>query len=285
MSFLTILRSMDLKRMEKKFKNKVAFIIPTKDRPDDLRKLLVSFEKQSYQVDQIILVDGGEQTVEKLVAEFPALKINYLRVYPPGFTKQKNAGTVALESDITLVGYLDDDIVLEAGTIEKLLSFWENAGSDVGGTSFNITNQVFNEPNIFTRIFGTNNGRGGTILRSGFNVVLHPVVEDTEVQWLCGGATVWRREVVKNISHDEWFEGYGHMDDIDYSCMVGAKYKMFVLRNAKVAHYEKPISNEKNYVFGVYDTVNRYYLVKKYSGRFSKWFFYWATLFFLNQRV
>ena len=38
---------------------KLAYVVPTKDRPDDLRKLLESLAAQTRAPDQIVIVDGG----------------------------------------------------------------------------------------------------------------------------------------------------------------------------------------------------------------------------------
>jgi len=258
-------------------KHKLAFIVPTKDRRDDLRRLFASLEGESDLISQIVLVDGGDDMVEDLAREYGSLPIDYIRCYPPGFTKQKNTGAKALKVEMTLVGYLDDDLELGPGAVQELMRFWGEAAPDVGGTAMNITNAVVDKPNFFTKLFGTNSEHQGIVLKSGVNVVVDPVVADTEVEWLCGGATVWRREIIEKYEHDEWFAGYGHMDDMDFSLAVGGDYKMFVLRDAKCAHYDKPIVGRKNYVFGIYDTVNRHYLVKKYPQRFSISAYYWAT--------
>lgn len=259
--------------------HRLAFVVPTKDRREDLSKLLASFAAQSRPVDRIVIVDGGDEPVRDLADSFADLPIDYLRVRPPGFVRQKNAGTAALGSDVTLVGYVDDDIVLEPDAIEELMAFWETASDDTAGAQFHITNMVLEPATLFTRIFGTNDGRGGTILPSGFNVVLWPVPPRAcEVEWLSGGATVWRRDIVEDVPHDEWFAGYGHMDDVDYSLAVGEGHRMFVLGTARAAHYEKPFAREKEYAFGVYDTVTRHHLVKKYPDRFSVPRYYWATL-------
>lgn len=265
--------------------HRLAFIVPTKDRREDLERLLNSFHEQTGKPDQVVVVDGGDDTVEDLVASYPDLPLDYVRVYPPGFTKQKNAGASAIAEGITLVGYLDDDIVLEPDAIEAMMRFWESAAEDTGGAGFHITNMSPKPSTTFTRVFGTHDGRGGAILPSGFNVILWPVARDTEVSWLCGGATVWRREIVEGVEHDEWFAGYGHMDDVDYSCMVNGRWRLWVVADARLAHNERPVPPAKEYAFGVYDTVNRYYLVRKYPSRFSMPRFYWATLGKLSGRL
>src|SRR5438045_4134033 len=99
--------------------NKLAFVVPTKDRPHDLRRMLASLNAQTRMPEQIIVVDGSKPDVQHVTAEFPALSIDYIRVYPPSLAAQRNAGMQRLRNDITLAGYLDDDVVLEADAVEK----------------------------------------------------------------------------------------------------------------------------------------------------------------------
>lgn len=106
-------------------KNRLAIVIPTKDRPDDLRKLLDSLRSQSRRPDQVIVVDGSNPDVSHVVAEFRELPLDYVRVYPPSLARQRNAGMARLAGDITLAGYLDDDIVLERDAVEAMMRFWE----------------------------------------------------------------------------------------------------------------------------------------------------------------
>lgn len=250
------------------YKHKIAFIIPTKDRPEDLGNLLSSLQAQTYKPDQLIVVDGGSETVEGLTSNCDNLSIKYLRVYPPGLTKQRNAGVKALRSDITLVGFLDDDLTLEKDALEQMLKYWETASPEIGGSSFNLYHNVAPKPpnrfkTIFHRLFVTG-GEKGKILRSGCNTILSPVYEDTYVEWLSGGATVWKREIINNYKFDEWFAGYGHYDDVDFSYTVSHCYKLIVLSKAKANHYMRPINKKKYYIFCKGDIINRFYFVKKH---------------------
>lgn len=256
---------------------RTCIIVPTKDRREDLKLLLASMAAQTRPFDQVVLVDGGDDTVEDLVAAYPAVPIDYLRVYPPGFTKQKNAGRAAVRDDMDLIGYLDDDIVLEPDAVERLLAFWESHGPELGGTQFHVTDQSVAPATFSRRFFGTASRRQGALLRSGTNTVVWPVERDARTEWLSGGATVWRRGVIEGVEHDETFAGYGHMDDVDFSLRVGDRWEMWVVADARLEHHERPIALEREYAFGVYDTVMRYVLVRKYPRRFSRLAWCWAT--------
>jgi len=112
---------------------KIAYVVPTKDRPDDLHVLFKSLQKQTKQPDQIIIVDGSDPDIKYVCDDYLDLDITYVREFPPSLARQRNAGMAALNDEITVAGYLDDDLELEPDATEKMISFWENAEDDVGG--------------------------------------------------------------------------------------------------------------------------------------------------------
>src|SRR3984893_6719890 len=104
----------------------IFFIVATKDRPDDLRKMLRSFADQSVRPDGVIIVDGSDEPVEGVVTEFAVhLPLNYIQHRPPSASAQRNAGIRALPPETDLAGFLDDDAILEPGALERMISFWE----------------------------------------------------------------------------------------------------------------------------------------------------------------
>ncbi len=246
------------------FTNKIAFVVPTKDRPHDLRRMLRSVEAQSFRPEQIIVVDGSENRIDKIVGEFPALNIEYLHVYPPSLSRQRNAGMSAVDSSINLAGYLDDDLVLEPGAIEAMLVFWEKAPDDVGGARFNIVNEELPQVVWLKSLFLLEGRKRGCILPSGYHTSIGPVLKDTYVSWLSGGVTLWRKVVVGEFVYDEWFQGTGYLEDVDYSYTVGKRYKLAVVADARVKHLSYPIRKESNYILGRWQAINRMYFVKKH---------------------
>jgi len=260
-----------------KFKHKIAFIIPTRNRPDFLVKLLQSLQKQTVGADQVIIVDGSDQPIESGIKQFLSSRVSYLRIFPPSLTKQRNEGIKVLNDNITLVGYLDDDLVLETDAVEAMLRFWEQCSDEIGGTSFNITNNPIKKANLFTKLFCINNGKQGAILRSGYTTILSPVLKDTYTEWLCGGATVWRREVVEEFKYDEWFEGLGACDDADFSIVVAQKYKLIVQYAARVQHFPPPLNSKRCYSLGKIGVISRHHFVRKHA-QLSIPLFFWATL-------
>jgi len=242
---------------------------------------LQSLQEQTLPANQVIVVDGSDQPIESEIKQFLSPSVSYMRVFPPSLTKQRNEGIKALGEDITLVGYLDDDIVLEKDAVGAMLRFWEHCADDIGGSSFNITNTSPSRLNLFgklfCKLFYLNDGRQGVVLRSGINQGVSPVLKDTYTDWLCGGATIWQRQVVEEVKYDEWFKGWAYVEDVDFSFTVSKRYKLVVVQSARVQHLPPPFASKKLYSLGRVLTTQRYHLVKKHS-ELSVGLFYWATV-------
>jgi len=247
--------------------HKLALVVPTKDRPDDLRKLLSSLAAQTRQPDQLIIVDGSNPDIRHIIAEFPGLAVDYERVYPPSLSQQRNAGMQRLNPDITLAGYLDDDIVVEAQAIEAMLGFWATASTDIGGAAFNITNAA--RPNWIRlkTLLLVDSPQAGKMLPSGYPSTIGVQHADLETDWLYGGATVWRRDIVNRYTYDEWFIGMGFMEDVDYSFSVRREYRLKVIAGARLAHYSHPVKPERETLLGKWQIINRMYFVRKHHAR------------------
>src|SRR5690242_10297535 len=127
--------------MTSRFRERLAFVVPTRNRRADLWRMLSSIRAGADRPDQIVVVDGGDegQTVEDVESAFPELALEYVREFPPSLARQRNAGMARVSPDISLAGYLDDDLVLTPQAMTAMLGFWQTAGPDVGGASFNIT--------------------------------------------------------------------------------------------------------------------------------------------------
>ena len=244
----------------------LAFVIPTKDRGVDLRRMLRSLVAQTRLPDQVIVVDGSGVEVSWCVAEFPELKIDYVRLLPPSLSAQRNAGMAMLRAEITHAGYLDDDVVLESDAVFEMASFWGSADSDVGGAAFNNVNDVRSGSSGLPRRSDLAGPSLGRIAPSGIVRELGEVQTNFEADWLCGGS-VWRREVIETYSYDNWFQGTGFMEDVDYSYGVRERYRLFVLAAARLAHFTQPVRPDRQFLFGKWQVVNRMHIVRKYRHR------------------
>lgn len=254
---------------------RLGYVVPTKDRPDDLVKLLDSLARQTRLPDRIVVVDGSDTPVEAVVVAHPNLPLDYVRIYPPSLARQRNAGMAKIGRDIAVAGYLDDDLVLEPDATERMAAFWEAAGPEVGGAAFNILNQPPTAVDLVTRLFLLNGRVPGRMLPSGWPSQIPTVAETIECDWLYGGATMWRREVIDAYVYDEWFLGHGYGEDVDFSFRVSRSHRLFVVENAKVWHFTRPIRTASQRTLGRQQVVNRLYFIRK-AGSFSPAAVAWA---------
>ncbi len=261
------------------FQHRLAIVVPTKDRRHDLGVMLTSLHKQSVRPAQVVVVDGSEQEVRDVAESFPDLAIDYVRVFPPSLSKQRNAGMARLRPDITLAGYIDDDIVLEPDAVERMLAFWESAPPDIGGASFNIVNSPAPRWSRLRHLLGFGGVKPGAVLSSGIAVAPGCVTTDLETDWLTGGATIWRREIIDRYSYDEWFIGMGYLEDLDYSYNVRQRYRLMVVSGARIVHNSPPMRKDRYYLLGKWQIVNRMYLVRKYRNSGLSVPKAWATSF------
>jgi len=246
----------------------IAFVIATKDRPQELRRLLRSIENQSCQPNQIIIVDGGDKITGDLMQEFPLLSITYLRYLPPSAARQRNWGIQYISAQTTLVGFFDDDIILEANSLAAMMDFWKDAQEDIAGAGFNMTNTDGLSSSRLKSLalvnsLGLYSDTKGFIAPSGFQALIGYAKETIFVRWLPTCAVVWRRKAFEEFKFDPWFSGYSYLEDLDFSYRVGKKYRLAVVADAKYYHYLVPGGRENSYQFGKKEVVNRVYFVMK----------------------
>jgi glycosyltransferase involved in cell wall biosynthesis len=255
--------------------HKITFIIATADRKEKLFNLLRSLQRQNINSLQVIIVDAGQTNIKEILTKFKELTINYIKVEKPSLTVQRNIGIEALDDKITLVGFLDDDMELEDNSLENMIEFWNKAPLDIGGACFNVITNKRPRFAWIKAIFATGKKQRGVVLSSGFATEVCPVDTDISTQWLLGGATIWRRKVLNEFKFDEWFEGYGLHEDLDFSYRVGKRYKLVVVANAKIRHLQSPISKKNNFEFGKMEVLGHYRIVIKHP-ELSKALFLWA---------
>jgi glycosyltransferase involved in cell wall biosynthesis len=249
--------------------HKLSVVVPTIGRPIELRRMLKSLAEQSVAPHQVIIVDEGGEG-DTLAREFPQLNISVTTLPQGSASAKRNRGVHCVPPGIELIGFMDDDIVLEPQAIEAMLDFWNNAPEDAGGASCNWVNQP---PLYASRVkslrlvsgLGLYDSRGGLVTRSGFQTVIGVVPENRYVQWLPSGAVVYPRRILQQYSFDEWLRGYSYLEDLDFSYSIGKKYKLAVVANARFRHYPSTIGRTDPYVFGKREVANRLHFVRRHE--------------------
>lgn len=257
----------------------VALIIPTKDRPEKMKHVLESIASQTMLCGRLIVVDGGQSVKDIVMGFVDRLPVEYYACHPPGQIRQRNMALSLLDGRTPLVGFLDDDIVLEPRALEAMITFWNEYEPDTAGVSFNIVNNPPYRHSWMRAVIGMSSPQQGRVLRSGYNVATSPVISNLKTQWLCGGATVWRQEILKKFTNKEVSSRWAICEDVIFSYPIGKKFLLYVCADAKVRHehiYDHTAKMKYRY-YGRTVTLWRLYFVESHA-ELSRIFFLWMLL-------
>ena len=254
--------------------NRMSLVVPTRNRPKDIRTLLENLNTQTVRPNQIVIIDSSDTPQTELVQEYPELPLCY-QVFEgePSAAAQRNAGLAFVEDDMELVGFVDDDIVFQPDAFEKMISFWQTVPADVCGAAFNLHEDDSEVPagklkhSRFVRWLGLYDPKPGAVAPSGWHTRLGAVSENTQVDWFSTSAALWRREVLINHRFDPFFKGYSYLEDLDFSYGVSRTCNLFVVASAVFHHHHhhENLTREWYVRFGRMEVRNRLYFVRKHG--------------------
>lgn len=227
----------------------VSIIIPTKDRPEKIRNLLNSLADQTVPCGRVIVVDGGNSVRDVVLGFTDRLPVEHHVCNPPGQIRQRNMGKNLLDERTLLVGCIDDDIVLERNALEEMINFWNHTDINTAGVGFNgIHYSVSNYSSIFSRLL-TRHRLPGRVLSCGINTSIENVSSNIRTQWLGGGFTVWRQDILKEFPQDDLKTCWAAGEDLRFSYPIGKKYPLYVCSGAKVHHEHTYDQDPKGVVY------------------------------------
>jgi GT2 family glycosyltransferase len=247
---------------------RVAFVVATKDRPGELARMWDSLRRQTRPPDEVVIVDASTKGDMPPRLDPGPIRLKWLRAEAPSASRQRNQGLAAVGPGADLVGFLDDDAVIEPEGLERMMTFWSSADARVGGAAFAMRNHPVPAWTVLKRTplaenAGLYSRRRGTVTAAGFQTMIG-VPDGTEfADWLPSGACLWRREVFTRFRFDEWFRGYSYLEDLDFSYSVGKHYRLAVVADAGYFHYPAAEGRGNGYEFGVREVLNRVYFVRK----------------------
>ena len=248
---------------------KISIIIPTKDRPDELKKCLTAILSQTEKISQIIIVDssfsnGTNNLINELKLTHPELE--YLRS-DPGLTLQRNKGINSTAKDTEMICFFDDDTELTDHYLKTVADRFNSPESDIVGITGNVINEKrkpFPE-RIFRNIFLIADYKNSRILPSGDAGHVHEPGEDLEVAVLSGCNMCFRSDLFfrHNLLFDQLLGGYSYMEDQDFSIRASKYGKLLQLRDAELVHYTSPVSRIKLKEMMQTYIINSFYLLRK----------------------
>lgn len=274
-----------------------SLVIPTYNRPDELRVALGSVLQQTRLPDQLVIIDDGQMESVPYADELEdaGVRIAYQRKAIPDLPTSRNIG-IGL-SDCDLVLFLDDDVKLADNYIEELIRpLEEDEAQQVAGVGARITNYRDLRPahrlrRLFDRIFLVSGAVEGRVLPSGFTTnygsTFDPPDSVYEVDVLSGGAAAWRRWVFEKFSFTENYRVHCAGEDQDFSYRVSRQYTLLFNPAATMEHYESPTMRHDRYRSAQRFLFDRYRFFNNYVRRhpLQVVLFWWAVSGYVLSRA
>jgi GT2 family glycosyltransferase len=228
---------------------KLSAVIPTKNRPDELQVAAASILAQRRRPDELIIVDqsaseDGRRRLEALMRDQgQGIALQYVHdTSIQGLVHAKQVASRIAGGDV--VCFLEDDEVLEPGYFEEIERGFRDNPEMLGCCGL-VTNLpplpagyvplfhlfhrgMFRDPRV---------GVHGYV--KGENL---PLIES---DYLSGGLSCWRREVLAKIPFDV-DNGFHMLEDIDFSTRAAREYghRFRINPNARLEHRMSPVNRE-----------------------------------------
>lgn len=269
---------------------KFSLVICTYMRPKPLLNLLQSVQGQTLYPDEILIIDGSTNQDTALVLKGNQFKNLHYFLVPSahrGLTKQRNYGIERVGSEIKIVCFLDDDIVLERDYFEQLIKTYERYPEALGVGGY-IINEVASDfvgetyiPKRNDYFFDGWKRKDGSrfLLRKRLGLdsdcqpgffptfghersvsFLPPSGKIYEVEMLMGGVSSFKRTVFETIRFSTYFEGYGLYEDADFTLRLSQRGKLYVNTGAKLRHYHDTSGRPNQYEYGKMVVRNGWYV-------------------------
>lgn len=271
----------------------VSVIIPTYNRPDDLRRCIESIIRQIRRPDEIVVVDDGHLESLPLLKECDEAGIQYIyhKKDPAerGQNKSRNIGVRISSGDILV--FLDDDVELFPDFIKEIAEIYEqyNLIVPLGGVSGSAI--PLRAPRaievaiwLFQVFFLLSPLRPGRVTCAGFSDQMGVRLLVPRRPYACeicgGGLSSFHRRIFEEFSFDESLYIFSQGEDKDFSWQVSRRYKIITTPQARLYHHESPTMRRsqkhlgEDYILSSYRFFCRY---KKKGALSHVLFFYAAT--------
>lgn len=223
---------------------RVAVCIPTADRPHLVARLIASIEQQTLRPSLVLIVDASNDPAPVATAPVGDLRVERIKC-ERGLPQQREIGIVHIGLDTEYLCMLDDDMVLRPGFLEEAVSFLESPeGEDYGGVS-GYDDERWGRPfGRLTRIYHKLKLLDGELAGGRWfyvgaftdvdKIPHQPTIVETD--FLPGGMTVWRTNVLYEFAQPSQYQGYAAGEDKHFSLRVRSRYRIGVLGTAMAVH-------------------------------------------------
>ena len=218
-------------------------VIPTKNRPEDLDRLIDSINRSTVTPSTVVIIDQSPEIKNIVISNnYKVIHVHATNV--SGLCAAKNLGVSYCNSDV--IHFFDDDIILDSDYFEIINQHLEKNPDIVG-----ICGRQKNSKSSRLKLAAFSFFHIGPFrdirkkCNSGY------AKEDlVETNILPGGITAYRKEVFEYFQFDEALVKYCLGEDMDFSYRVSKRNKLAFATDALALHNHSQI--------GRYDPLESY---------------------------
>ena len=263
----------------------ISVVIPTRNRPLLLTRLLTNLVFQTKYVDQIIVIDSSDSGKRLHTDQFRDPIVNYIITERKSAAVQRNLGMDLVSNDCKYLFFLDDDVLPGHDYFERLTSHLKKSEVvGVSGLAINPTAQHSRrQPTGFIgfvhRFFLLDSNVDGKLLASGVNIPVRIETETvTRVDWLIG-CSAWNFSAIKDLRFEYDFDGQSLGEDVIFSVRASRRGTLITDPGIVLAHDESELGRAVPQEHWEMWMQNRWRLIDVMGGGFVKrFFFWWASL-------
>jgi GT2 family glycosyltransferase len=254
-----------------------SILIATKDRPENMRKILRSVEQSTIKPTSLIVISSGHP-IHDVISEFETLlNIDYVHSEVTGQVNQKKMGISRLSKEIPWVVFLDDDLLVASNTLETAfdaLSKYSNTGDRILGIGLGLSatsrmNRSSRFQNFVGRALRLSSTTPGKVIRSGQGVSYLESRSPIFTEWL-NGASIWKRESALDYVNLVPSSRYAACEDLVFSFQQSKKGKLLFVPGAKIFFQDAEPNDYNRSQAIISGTAWRYFFVKT-NPELSQW--------------
>ncbi len=247
---------------------KIAVIVPTLHRSLLLKNFLASLKTQTIQPSVCVIVDQSDNDKTKVLFQDTDLnKIEkvYIHQQERSLLKARNNG-IRNCGDVDFICFFDDDVTLSPDYLEILVKILQNDLAKKYAGCMGTIDNIVNSKSFISKVFMLPHMGSGMFMPNGMPTFPHCNREASETEFVSGGMSMYRADILKSYMYDDKMVGYGYGDDIDLCYRITRKYKFYYEPKAKIHQVDDVPGRDPGIKHRKGQLQNIYYLTEKNIG-------------------
>jgi glycosyltransferase involved in cell wall biosynthesis len=220
-------------------------VICTRNRVDDLRRVLTSLAWQTLGCTEVIVVDDSDTTQRATVDTVCAtagVPVDVLRKDQPGLTASRNLAIRHTTGEVTM--FFDDDVVLHPHYVERMLDVFASS-PDVVGAGGSIDDDHEYGWQRLRAMLMLPGRKAGKVYPSGWSTQ-SPRSRSGPVEHLIGCNMAYRTEVLRQYRFADDFMGYALGEDLELSHRLHLDgHRLVSVGDARCWHLTTPLRHDR----------------------------------------